>query len=229
MCGSGCSDNASAVVHEAKVSQIICTVWDVIITLKKTFNTKKVLFSCNPPISSFSPWLTAALHGGLSFEKTVGTTGKPFHASWWNISAASCRAVSKLPEKFLTHVLLDSQFASKPASARFFSGFWDELSADYKAQSCSDLTLKCVYILDRFLYSEPDSLSFPQHPLLSGLVCHMSDPHCGLHPDHWPPASPLSLPSAPRLGLFGQGPNVDWLNTCLSMLSGESPHRLLKP
>lgn len=88
------------------------------------------------------------------------------------------------------------------------------------------LDIKTVqkYLTSFYIYI-PSSFS----NILSGLVCHMSDPHCGLHQDHWPPASPLSLPSAPRLGLFfGQRPNVDWLDTCLSKLSAESPHRLLK-
>lgn len=76
----------------------------------------------------------------------------------------------------------------------------------------------CIFWWTRFL-----SL-FPNIPSSRRLLYHMSDPHRGLHLDHWPPASLLSMPSAPRLGLFGQRPSVHWLDTCLSMLSVESPH-----
>lgn len=54
-------------------------------------------------------------------------------------------------------------------------------------------------------------------------LCHMSDHLCGLHPDHWPPASHSFLPSAAWLSPLGQRPSVNWLNTCVNMLSRVSP------
>lgn len=53
-----------------------------------------------------------------------------------------------------------------------------------------------------FMFQQP---GFPSFPLLPSLLCHMRDPHCGLYPNHWPPASLLSLPSAPPPWPFWSG------------------------
>lgn len=54
-------------------------------------------------------------------------------------SVVNCWVASKEPEMILIHVLRGTEFANKLTSAKFFWGFWHNLSFEYKAQSHFDI------------------------------------------------------------------------------------------
>lgn len=218
--------------------QIILSVWALTVFVKTTSNSD-FMESTTQSLFQLSSWnWKLSLPGSLLpsmgdwfLEETVGTAGKPFFMPLGGIFLRW--AAESLPNNQKISWLMFYWKHSLPVSEKkkcqiflWILAQTDLIQERFEVILTFKLDIKTVqkYLTSFYIYI-PSSFS----NILSGLVCHMSDPHCGLHQDHWPPASPLSLPSAPRLGLFfGQRPNVDWLDTCLSKLSAESPHRLLK-
>lgn len=155
-------------------------------------------------LKTFPPWLTAALHGGLIFGGDCGNGRKTvfFFFSYLLVEffcgelRSRFQITRKVPDSCFTGSEV-CQWAKKTKCQIFL---WilaqtELIQARFEVILTFKLDIKTVqkYLTSFFHIYIPSSLS----NILFGLVCHMSDPHCGLHPDHWPPASPLSLPSAP--------------------------------
>lgn len=123
------------------------------------------------------------------------------------------------------HSLPVSEKKKVPDFSVDFGTSWADTSEIWSYFDIQTWYKNCANILDQFLYLY--SLIFLQHLLRSCLPYVWSS--------LWATSRPLTSCISPLLAIcspawpfFGQRPNVDWLDTCLSKLSAESPHRLLK-